>query len=245
MLERAWRLLRAGGAFVFPSVCLWCGRGLSLDGGKFCRDCREELVPAPGPRCQVCSAPVGPNLETSAGCIHCREDRYAFTRVFSLGVYDGALRGACLRFKRRHDAPLAAGLADLFWEQEGESLAELNPDLVVPVPHHWTDRLFRPPQSPTTLADRLGHFLKVPVERHILRKKRRTPRQLSLEPTARRHNLRSAFEVSGRARFDGERILLADDVLTTGTTAHRASRLLLQAGAGKVDVAVLARGIGV
>lgn len=244
MLELGRRIVQSGAEFVFPMVCHWCECPLYVKGRKFCDDCRNLLVPHPGARCDVCSAPVGPNLDTTSGCTHCRKDRFAFCRVLSMGVYGGALREACLRSKRRYDPALTAGLAELLWDQERAQLEEFCPDLIVPVPHHWTDRLLRPPQLPETISDRLGRFLKVPVRRHILQKKRRTPRQLSLEPTARRANLRSAFEVRARTRFDGERVLLVDDVLTTGTTAHRASRRLLEAGAGRIDVVVLARGIG-
>jgi predicted amidophosphoribosyltransferase len=65
-----------------------------------------------------------------------------------------------------------------------------------------------------------------------------------LTPTARRENLKHAFHIGGQARLDGLRVLLVDDVLTTGTTAHRAARLLREAGAEQVYVVVVARGIG-
>jgi len=239
-------LLRDTVDFVFPPACACCQRPLpdSSDTPRFvCLDCRQKLAPTIADRCQRCSAPVGPHLDTTAGCIHCREDRFAFERVFSLGVYDDALRSAVLAAKQPGGDVLTASLAELLFLRETDALQSLGIDLIVPVPHHWTERLLRRHLPPVTFAARLSPLLDVPWTAHLLAKIRRTRPQLWLEPTDRRNNLRGAFRLTGRPQLDGSRILLVDDVLTTGTTAHRAASVLKKAGA-TVFVAVIARGLG-
>ena len=86
--------------------------------------------------------------------------------------------------------------------------------------------------------------MQVPVSSHILRKVRWTRPQARLKPSERRSNLRRAFATAGKDSFAGATVLLADDVMTTGTTAHEAARQLRLAGAARVVVAVVARGLG-
>ncbi len=126
---------------------------------------------------------------------------------------------------------------------DSAELQRLGISLIVPVPQHWMRRVLASHNSAELIARRLAKRLKVRCNGHILIKTRRTPRQALLTPSARRTNLRSAFIAS--RPVDGCRILLVDDVLTTGTTADRAARALREAGAEHVWVAVAARGIGV
>jgi predicted amidophosphoribosyltransferase len=216
----------------------------SLDAPRFlCGECRTGIAPNIPDRCMRCSAPVGPYLDTTRGCVHCAADRFAFEQVLSLGVYDARLRSAVLAAKQAGGDVLTAALAELLARREADAFGNLKIELIVPVPHHWTDRLLRRHLPPVTFAARLSHLLDAPWSPHIIAKVRRTPPQSALEPTDRRNNLRGAFRLVGRPEFDGTRILLVDDVLTTGTTAHRAAALLKKAGA-RVYVAVLARGLG-
>lgn len=161
----------------------------------------------------------------------------------SLGVHDGPLRTAVLTAKQQHGAVLATALAELLFRRERTFFEQGDADVIVPVPHHWTDRVLKTHLPPETLAARLARLLKTPMSSHILAKVRRTPPQTALNHTERRNNLRGAFRLIGKPDLAGARVLLIDDVLTTGTTAHRAAALLKQAGA-IVNVAVLARGVG-
>lgn len=245
-LTRFWTACaRDVAAFCFPPACLWCRALLGMDAEQsVCGPCIEALVPPLPFRCDRCSAPVGPNLDTSAGCVHCRTDPYAFESAVSLGPYEGEFGRACRVCKESHQQPLTRALAQVLAEREAPRLREWGADAVIPVPHHWSNRWESRHQAADSVAQVLGRALLVPVERNILVKVRRTKKQLELSAGARRSNLRSAFAVAGRPRLQGMRLLLADDILTTGTTAHRAAQELLRAGAGSVRVAVLARGIG-
>ncbi|MBL8849040.1 MAG: ComF family protein [Planctomycetaceae bacterium] len=232
--------------FLYPPACALCGRSRHAADSVprlLCDECQSDVAPLYPHRCHRCSAPVGPYVNTSAGCYHCSRDSFAFKRIVSLGIHHGPLRNAVLTVKQQKGAILANALAELLITREQAFFDVTGADVVVPVPHHWTDRLLSQHLPPETLAACIAGLLKVPMGRHILKKVRRTPAQVELEASERRRNLRDAFRLIGRPQLDGVRILLVDDVLTTGTTAHRAASLLKKAGA-TVNVAVLARGLG-
>lgn len=250
LIDTSRTLLRAGIDFVFPPSCVFCSKEIvgprddGLDNESLCAECVVLLAPTRSDQCVRCGAPVGPHLDTSDGCLHCRDDRFAFESVACLGAYDGPLRGACLRMKAEHAMPLAAALADLLHDRQSDRLTAFRPDLIVPVPQHWWQRLTRPHSPAATLAYRIASRLRAPVEPHILAKRRWTPAQATLPAADRKRNLRDAFVVRPWAMLRGAAVLLVDDVLTTGTTAHRCARVLRQSGAERVAVAVIARGLG-
>ncbi len=239
------QFLGAGAELLFPASCHFCGQHLSFESQiSLCVECQQKLSPSACNRCERCSAVVGPNLETLNGCVHCRKDVYSFQSVTSLGIYDGLLKSAVLQGKYGVNPALLTSLTDLLHASGHERFTKTSANLIVPIPHHWTDRLVKVSQASTNVANRLSRLLNVPIDRHILQKRVRTAKQQSLNPTARRQNLKSAFRVSNGIDLSGLKILLVDDVLTTGTTCQRATRLLLQSGVDEVRVAVLARGIG-
>ena len=234
--------------FLLPPTCVWCGTDLAQEtaaqGLEFCGSCRLRLTQDTAAQCYICAGPVGPHLDTSRGCGLCRNDRFAFERVFALGAYHDDLRTACIDAKQPFASSLAAGLVHLLQSRVGEEVKGQGIQLVIPIPHYWTERLMRPQLPPVTQAHAWSRFLMVPADGHILAKQRRTPPQSSLTPAERRTNLSNAFRVTGGVRLNGLRILLVDDVLTTGATAHQAARQLKVAGAEAVFVATVARGIG-
>jgi len=242
-------LTRGAADFVYPPLCRLCAAELPeaagvAPSGPFCEECRKELLINRGPACIRCGASIGPYLDPHVPCSLCRDERFAFERVIRLNVYDGALRTACLRSKERGAEPLAAGLGQLLWECESAALQSAKADVVVAVPRHWFRRFYRPHHAAETLASVWAARLQLPLGTHILRKRRWTRPQARLSPTERRGNLRNAFQAVSAAGLSGAVVLLADDVMTTGTTAHETARVLTQAGALRVVLAVVARGMG-
>lgn len=248
----AWvRVLARGAAdFLYPPACRLCLVELpepAVEGPQpvpFCETCRRELLATRGLACLRCGASIGPYLDPNVPCMLCRDERFAFERVIRLGVYDGALQSACLRSKAPAAEALAAAMAELLWECESETLTGARADVVVPVPHHWLRRFYRPHNVAETLGEVWAARLKVPLATHILQKRRWTRPQARLSPHERRTNLRRAFRAAAVEDLAGATVLLADDVMTTGTTAHETAKVLIEAGAARVVVAVVARGLG-
>jgi predicted amidophosphoribosyltransferase len=115
------------------------------------------------------------------------------------------------------------------------------PDIIIPVPTHWLKRLWRGTNPAATIARSIAHELELPVAETALICKRLLKRQATLTPPERRRNVRHAFCASRWAAVAGKRVLLVDDVMTTGATAHEGARALLEAGAAAVYIATVAR----
>jgi predicted amidophosphoribosyltransferase len=150
-----------------------------------------------------------------------------------------------LKAKASQGELLTIALTDLLYDLFHEDWRDEPPDLVIGAPHHWTDGLRRSHIASQTAAARLAARMNRPLASRVIVKQRLTVRQATLVPTARRTNLADAFRLRRSVDIRGRRIMLVDDVLTTGTTAHRlASLLIRRGGAQDVRVCVLARGLG-
>jgi len=117
-------------------------------------------------------------------------------------------------------------------------------DLVVPTPKHWVQRIARAHNSSELLAEQIGLALQTPVGRHVLARIRSTAKQGTLMRHERADNVKGAFKIAYNTKLQGKRILLIDDILTSGATAAEMVSVLLAAGAKHIEVACLARGIG-
>lgn len=185
-----------------------------------------------------------PGFSSPGGCALCRHVRLYFDTVVTLGAYHGELKQAILRTKHAYAEPLAVALAGLLVELRRGSIEAHQPELVIPMPMHWGRRLVRGINSADALAGEIGRRLGLPVCRRLLRRRRNDTPQRYLRPAERYRNVRGAFAVRRTSGLEGRRVLLVDDVLTTGATASEAARMLKRAGAGSVVVAVLARAEG-
>jgi ComF family protein len=146
--------------------------------------------------------------------------------------------------KRPTGEGLAIAVAHLLADHTGSQLVEFEPDVVVPIPMHWTRRLVRGTNSAETLAEVLARRGRLPIARRLLVRLRKTLPQFNLHPGERVRNIRGAFRVRAGYHLDAARVLLVDDILTTGATCSEASRVLLAAGAAQTTVAVVARAEG-
>ena len=225
----------------FPASAAVCQQPLETSThGLFCDACRRQFVDADGcPRCGVSVAAA-----TADHCPKCRDQSAHFAGVTRLGPYAAALRTAVLAVKRPQRRALALALGDLLAEERAARLASWGLDAVLPVPMHWSRRLWRGANSPETIAERLAHRLGLPLAGHLLQRRRRTAPQAALPPTRRARNVRGAFRARPHADLAGARLLLVDDIMTTGATVNEAAKVLRQAGAAAVTVAVLARAEG-
>jgi ComF family protein len=229
---------------IFPNSCLICDCPATDDDHfrhGLCSSCYGAVTGQRLNVCLRCGQNVGPHSSDLEGCVVCRKVTYAFSSVVRLGRYDGRLREAVLRIKTSFGESLAERLGQVFVECRKDRLSSLRSDLVVSIPLHWRRAWWRGYNQAAAIAEQIGKSIGVPVARGCLKRVRHTPQQVQPSAAARRENVRGAFRVAKGANVAGKRILLVDDVMTTGSTASEASRTLRDAGAAEICVAVLAR----
>jgi ComF family protein len=254
-VRRLWlhALPRAGKSLVdlvYPPRCVWCHGEAALPDGDdiaLCLDCRSELAPPVLAWCGKCGAPlsgaIAKGLETPpADCFHCQSEKYPWQQVVALGAYAGELAQAVVRTKSPHADSLSLALGKLLFVRREAELANLKCDAIIPMPLHWARRFVRGTNGPDLIAEPLAKGLRLPLRRRWLRRRKLTSMQGLSTATERRQLQRGSFRAAKQVA--GKRVLLVDDVLTTGSTAGEATKVLLAAGATSVSIAVLARGIG-
>lgn len=227
---------------VLPDVCAACGGELAANEG-LCESCTVELLSLAGlPCCPRCGSTIGPNIPPyDSGCPGCPDPLPRFAQVFRLGPYTGPLRGLVRGLKYRRRQAVRRHLAELLAARVRAGCAAAPIDVVVPVPMHWLRRLSRGFDHAQAVAARLAAAMDLPMGIE-LRRVRNTPAQVGLPRTRRLQNMHGAFALAGSAAaVRGATILLVDDVTTTGATAGEAARTLLDAGANRVLLAVLAK----
>jgi len=146
--------------------------------------------------------------------------------------------------KQPQHESLALAMGRLLAQKRFSELSGLGADMIVPVPMYWTRRLRRGTNSAELVAWCLGRKLGLPVRRRLLVRCKNTKPQSELSPKKRFRNMRGAFRVRSQRGLHGARVLLVDDVLTTGATGSEAAGVFKKAGASMVAVAVIARAQG-
>ncbi len=167
----------------------------------------------------------------------CRLGLQGFDAVYTYGSYEGTLRKLVHLFKYSGMRPLARPFGELLKQALPLDQAF---DVIVPMPLHWFKHWQRGFNQADLLAREIGRKWRVPV-REVVRRKKATSPQAGLTNAKRRANVQGAFRVSRGRRLDGLRVLLVDDVLTTGATASACARALKRAGAAHVSLLALAR----
>ncbi len=233
---------------LLPPRCLACGGGVD-EPGRLCAGCWSSLRFLSAPLCRQCGYPFevepvagqGGDLLGEALCAACRRSPPAFDRARAALAYDAASKPLVLRFKHADRTDAAPAFALWMRQAAGELLREC--DLVVPVPLHRRRLLRRRYNQAALLAARLARLGGKPHRPLVLQRRRATPSQGRLSRRRRRLNVAGAFAVPPAARpeLKGRRVLLVDDVLTTGATLSACARTLKRAGAASVDAVVLAR----
>ena len=219
----------------FPPACIFCSEKLMNDPDLLstCDCCLDGLLDL-SRCCPYCGYP----LQSGRVCALCQEQEFSFNGVCAINIYKGNLKRVVLDYKYRQKKHLALPLGKLMARQVRRSSW---PDFtaVVPVPLHSQRLRERGFDQVQLLAQSIGSELDLPVLR-ILKRIRPTLSQTGLGFSDRWQNIKGVFQVSSE-QSPGGSLLLVDDLLTTGATAHCAAAELLGAGAGSVYVSVIGR----
>jgi competence protein ComFC len=230
--------------FVYPEVCRLCEveRATVRDGfvGPRCWSQVRFIKP---PFCARCGLPFAGDLTTPFACTNCRELELHFSSARSAVIAGNVVRETIHRFKYRRQLWFENFLAGLFLREARPALRGEGWDLVVPVPLHPVKQREREFNQSERLAAHLAAALRIPLNAALLRRVSATVTQTRLSREERAANMRGAFAVRRGGRLKGERVVLVDDVFTTGATTSACAGALLAAGAGAVCVWTLARGL--
>lgn len=237
MMVRLLRELQGFFDLLFPPACPLCQQTLQPEIDlPFCSSCSSGINLLPAGCCSCCALPFSSGNSSAHLCESCSRSLPPFLSVHSAGVYDAGLRKAVHRFKYEGGHYLDRPLGTLL----GRVLENISaPDIIVAVPLHVRRLRERTYNQSLLLARELGKQLSRPVAATLLERVRDTPQQQGLRARERTRNLRGAFAC--HQSLAGERILLVDDVMTTGATAEACSQVLLDAGAAEVRIAVVGR----
>jgi ComF family protein len=225
----------------FPDDCRLCSRPLrGWTRVPVCHACLSSPAALETDFfCAVCNTPFmnAYPLDEQGVCAACRSGLRGFDRAMCFGSYEGSLRGLIHLFKYSGMKPLAEPLGRLL---ERALPVDQSYDAVVPVPLHWRRQWHRGFNQSERLAAQVAKRRAIPMV-SALKRRRATATQAGLASAGRRRNVAGAFALRRGAGIEGKKVLLIDDVMTTGATARACAAVLKRGGAQSVSLLTLAR----
>ena len=234
----------AGLALFYPRVCQICEIVRATpEQGLVCAKCWGGVRFIRAPFCERCGLPYEGDITTPFECSNCRDMELFFSSARSAVTAKGVTLEVIHRFKYNNALWFEPFLADLLMRAAVPALRTEKWDIIVPVPLHPTKEREREFNQATRIAVHLGRALNLPLNENLVRRVTPTRTQTLLTKKQRSENVRRAFAAAPGAKLSGERIVLVDDVLTTGATTSACARVLHELGAGEVCVWTVARGL--
>jgi competence protein ComFC len=230
--------------FLYPEICQFCQSERAVaESGFVCSKCWQQVRFIRRPFCERCGLPFEGDLTTKFNCTNCLEMELHFSSARSAVVAKTVALEAIHRFKYQRALWFENFLADLLLREALPILRGQDWDFVVPVPLHPTKHREREFNQAERLAAHLSDAAKIPLNTKLLRRVSPTMTQTRLARQQRAENMRGAFAVRDGLKLNGEKIILVDDVFTTGATTGACAKVLRAAGAGEICVWTVARGL--
>jgi ComF family protein len=228
--------------FFLPPKCLLCGGtpGNHLQ-DRPCPACLSRIKFFSSPRCPRCGIGFVSPSESDHLCSGCLTEERYFARARAVCLYEGLIVETICRYKYGGVTRLARPLGSLLTEYRDPEFSLQDFDLILPVPLHPQRLRERGFNQSLLLARRLSRKHSIPLNFTALQRSRSTRPQAEVSGSERRTNVRGAFLVQQPEAVAGRRVLLVDDVFTTGATVRECAKVLIRAGARWVDVLTLAR----
>lgn len=215
------------------------------NGALVCPDCYNKATLIKEPRCKKCGKSIV-CMETEY-CYDCNNREHFYEYGFSLWNYNDVMRKSIANFKYHHRREYVQFYAEEFARVFGKAIIGVKPDAFVPVPVHWTRYVERGYNQAQVLAQAIGVCLDIPVIDDLLVRRKRTVAQKSLDNRERFRNLQHAFSISEKWESSVgklNRLVIIDDIFTTGSTINSCAKVLKQTGVREVYFGVLCNGIG-
>ncbi|MDP6351569.1 MAG: ComF family protein [Alphaproteobacteria bacterium] len=225
---------------LLPPRCMACAASVEAT-GRLCADCWSGIDFITAPYCVACGLPFAYDLGADSLCAACMAWPPPYARARAVMRYGQTAAALIIGLKHRDRTHLAPALGAWLGRAGRALLAEA--DMVAPVPLHGRRLLARRYNQSALLAHAVGRAAALPVAPRLVRRRRATPSQAGLSRAQRQRNVQGAFDVSREvsAALAGRRVVLIDDVQTTGATVSECARAIVNAGAAQVDVLTLAR----
>ena len=229
---------------LYPPLCQLCHQHRAEPrAGLVCGQCWTQVRFIRPPFCERCGLPFGGELTDKFICTNCHDLTLHFSSARSAVVARTVVLEAIHRFKYSGARWFEFFLADLLVREAAPKLREEKWDCLAPVPLHPVKLREREFNQAEQLAAHLSHATEIPLDMKILQRLHATSTQTLLTREERAANMKNAFAAKPGARLDGKRIMLVDDVFTTGATTNACAAALRAAGAAEVGVWTVARGL--
>ncbi|MFN7141071.1 MAG: double zinc ribbon domain-containing protein [Limisphaerales bacterium] len=232
---------------VYPPLCQICKSDRATrEEGYVCQQCwsgKDGVHFITEPYCRRCGLPFQGEITMQFECSNCQELDLQFTSARSAVIAKGLVLDVVHRYKYSKQVWFEPFLADLLVRQAVPVLRCEGWDLIVPVPLHPVKEREREFNQAERMAARLSRASGVPMNKNLIRRVQPTRTQTQLTKAERAANVRAAFALVRGKKLNGEKVILVDDVLTTGATTSACAKVLRQAGARDVCVWTVARGV--
>jgi ComF family protein len=236
--------LDTGLGFFYPEICRICEtERATAKNGFVCSRCWQQVRFIRPPFCERCGLPFEGDITTAFECTNCREMELHFSSARSAVVAKTIVLEIIHRFKYQRELWFEPFLADLLLREALPVLRGQKWDFIAPVPLHPVKQREREFNQAGVLARYLSNAATIPLNDKLLRRVSPTATQTLLTREQRAENMRGAFAVRNGAKLNGEKVIILDDVFTTGATTSACAKALKTAGAGDVCVWTVARGL--
>lgn len=230
--------------FVYPEVCQFCREEPATPAqGYVCADCWQNVRFVRPPFCDRCGLPFQGEITTKFECANCREMDLHFRAARSAVIASGMTLEIIHRYKYQGALWFEPFLADLLIREAAPALIQDGCNLIVPVPLHPVKQRERQFNQAANLAQKLSLATGIPMNENLLQRVEVTGTQTRLSRVERARNVKNAFALRTKERLEGARIVIIDDVFTTGATTSACARMLVKSGAQDVSVWTVARGL--
>ena len=223
--------------WLYPSVCVFCGK-ICKEG--ICTECRKKVRAIGEPRCKKCGKPI--RQEEKEFCYDCEREELCYEQGRSLWLHKMPVSSSIYAFKYKNRRVYGEVYGKEMAKTFGKLIRLWEIDVIVPVPLHKKKRKKRGYNQAEILAEEIGLHIGIPVDTALVRRKINTVPQKEFTRKERKKNLENAFETTGK--LCGKRVLIVDDIYTTGSTIHSISVLLKNAGAEKTYFLTISIGQG-
>ncbi len=232
-------------SFLFPPVCPLCGKNLLKKDQKICKLCSKKKIFIKEPVCYSCGKPLDSFEEEF--CTDCKKHPKNFRRGMGLCIYQEPVKSSLAAIKYKNKREFANYYILETERRKGKELKKLGVDVIVPVPLHKKKRRKRGFNQAEIFAEGIGKIIRCPVEKNLVKRTVYTKPQKKLSSRERKENLRKAFLGDYKAYEKAgcpKKVLVVDDIYTTGATVQGVSDALLSMGVKEIYIFCIAVGKG-